>query len=72
MLTTWSDDPWALGAYSTTGLATEAGDEDRLAAPTRPLYFAGERTARPWSGLMEGALRSGVRAARDVAADLAS
>ena len=72
VLTTWSDDPWALGAYSTAGLAAEAGDEDVLAAPSGPLHFAGEHTAGPWSGLMEGALRSGVRAARDVAAGLAS
>jgi monoamine oxidase len=67
VLTTWSDDPWARGAYSTAGLATEAGDEERLAEPCGPLHFAGEHTAGPWSGLMEGALRSGVRAARDVA-----
>ncbi len=67
VLTTWSDDPWAQGAYSTPGLATEAGDEDRLTAPSGPLHFAGEYTAGPWSGLMEGALRSGIRAAREVA-----
>ena len=66
VLTTWSDDPWALGAYSTAGLATEAGDEDLLAAPSGPLHFAGEYTAGPWSGLMEGALSSGIRAAREV------
>jgi monoamine oxidase len=71
VLTTWSDDPWARGAYSTAGLATQAGDEDRLAAPSGPLHFAGEYTAGPWSGLMEGALRSGLRAARDAADDLA-
>ena len=67
VLTTWSDDPWAQHAYSTPGLATRAGDEDLLAAPSGPLHFAGEYTAGPWSGLMEGALRSGIRAARDVA-----
>ena len=67
VLTTWSDDPWARGAYSTAGLATQADDENRLAAPSGPLYFAGEYTAGAWSGLMEGALRSGIRAARDAA-----
>ncbi len=72
VLTTWSDDPWARGAYSTAGLATQAGDEDRLAAPSGALHFAGEHTAGPWGGLMEGALRSGLRAARDAAATLAS
>ena len=34
--------------------------------PRRPLHFAGEHTAGPWSGLMEGALRSGHRAAADL------
>ena len=67
VLTAWADDPWARGAYSTAGLATRAGDEDRLAAPSGPLHFAGEYTAGPWSGLMEGALRSGIRAAREAA-----
>jgi monoamine oxidase len=72
VLTTWTDDAWARGAYSTAGLATQAGDEDRLAAPAGPLHSAGEYTAGPWSGLMEGALRSGIRAARDIATNLAS
>lgn len=70
VLTTWSDDPWARGAYSTAALATQAGDEERLAAPSGPLHFAGEYTAGPWSGLMEGALRSGIRAAREIATNL--
>ena len=72
VLTTWSDDPWAHGAYSTAGLATQADDEDLLAAPSGPLHFAGEYTAGAWSGLMEGALRSGIRAARAAAAPFAS
>ncbi len=56
LLTTWPD-----GAYSTAG-----GDEDLLAAPAGRLHFAGEHTAGPWAGLMEGALRSGIRAAREI------
>jgi monoamine oxidase len=56
-LTTWPD-----GAYSTAG-----HDEEALAAPAGRLHFAGEHTAGPWAGLMEGALRSGVRAAREIA-----
>lgn len=67
MLSTWQDDPWAGLAYS----AIEAGrlpDTDAIAAPVGPLVFAGEHSAGDLAGLMEGALRSGVRAARDVAA----
>jgi monoamine oxidase len=58
VLTTWPD-----GAYSAAGL-----DEDALAAPAGRLHFAGEHTAGPWAGLMEGALRSGIRAAREIPA----
>jgi hypothetical protein len=50
VLTTWSDDRWARGAYSTAGLATQPGDEDRLAAPSGSLHFAGEYTAGPGAG----------------------
>jgi monoamine oxidase len=56
VLTTWPD-----GAYSAAGL-----DEQALAAPAGRLHFAGEHTAGPWAGLMEGALRSGIRAAREI------
>ena len=65
VLTTWSDDPWALGAYSADGFAGQPGDAEALEAPAGPLHFAGEYTAGDWSALMEGALRSGIRAARE-------
>jgi monoamine oxidase len=58
---------WPRGAYSTPGLATRPGDEELLAAPAGRLHFAGEHTAGAWAGLMEGALRSGVRCAREIA-----
>jgi len=56
VLTTWPD-----GAYSAAGL-----DEQALAAPAGRLHFAGEHTAGSWAGLMEGALRSGIRAAQEI------
>jgi monoamine oxidase len=65
LLSTWHDDPWAGGAYSARSLASPL-DDDALAAPVGPLAFAGEHTAGEWHGLMEGALRSGERAAADV------
>ena len=68
VLTTWSDDEWALAAYRADGLAAQPGDDDALAAPVGPLHFAGEHTAGAWSGLMEGALRSGIRAAGELGA----
>ncbi len=67
MVVTWHDDPWALGAYSARSLASPMDDEE-LARPLGCLAFAGEHTAAGWHGLMEGALRSGQRAAREAMA----
>jgi monoamine oxidase len=63
LLSTWADDPWAGAAYSTSPprSVAEAVDE-----PTGPLAFAGEHTAGRHAALMEGAIRSGQRAARSL------
>ena len=68
MLTTWNDDPWAGESYSALTVAVSDGDDDLIAAPLRRIHFAGEHTAGAWAGLMEGALRSGARAASEVLA----
>lgn len=65
VLSTWADDPWALGAYSARSMRSPMDDE-ALAAPVGPIHFAGEHTAGPFHGLMEGALRSGLRAADEI------
>ena len=65
VLSTWHDDPWARGAYSARTLSSPLVDE-ALARAVGPVAFAGEHTAGPWHALMEGALRSGVRAAGEV------
>jgi len=59
-LSTWDDDPWAGAAYSVCAPADQAA---ALAAPVGPLRFAGEHTAGPFAGLIEGAIRSGLRVA---------
>ena len=64
-LATWSDDPWTRGAYSADSPAARLGDPE-LARSVGPLAFAGEHTAGAWHGTMEGALRSGQRAAEDL------
>jgi monoamine oxidase len=64
VLSTWSDDPWVRGAYS---LLPPDRIADALAEPVGPLAFAGEHTAGEFAGLMEGAVRSGQRAARTIA-----
>jgi monoamine oxidase len=68
VLSTWDDDPWIQAAYSTRTPGFRPDDPDLLARPVGPLHFAGEHTAGPWSGLMEGALRSGHRAAAELLA----
>ena len=65
LLSTWHDDPWARGAYSARTLSSPL-DEKALARPVGPVAFAGEHTAGSWHALMEGALRSGLRAASEV------
>jgi monoamine oxidase len=68
VLATWDDDEWARAAYSTRVPGWRAEDDELLARPVGPLHFAGEHTAGDWAGLMEGALRSGERAAAELLA----
>jgi monoamine oxidase len=65
LLSTWHDDPWVRGSYSARSVSSPLRDAE-LSQPIGPLYFAGEHTAGDWHGLMEGALRSGQRAARQL------
>jgi len=67
LLWKWHDDPWARGAYSARALSSPLDDE-ALAHPVGRVTFAGEHTAGEWHALMEGALRSGQRAAGEVEA----
>jgi monoamine oxidase len=59
-VSTWDDDPWIQAAYS---VWVEEDVSSVLARRHGRLAFAGEHTAGEWHGLMEGALRSGSRAA---------
>jgi monoamine oxidase len=63
----WVNDPWAKGCAA----YLRPGDETRLlphlAMPESRLHFAGEHTASlPFIGFMQGAIESGLRAAREV------
>ena len=66
IVTTWADDPWAREAYTALTVDVLPGDDDAMQRPVGPLHFAGEHTAGAWAGLMEGALRSGQRAATEL------
>jgi monoamine oxidase len=63
VLSTWDDDPWVRAAYSTSPPPEVAAAAEH---PTGPLAFAGEHTAGDFYALMEGAIRSGRRAARSL------
>jgi monoamine oxidase len=62
----WRSDPYARGAYSYVRVGG-VGSSRRLARPLDgTLFFAGEATEEEHSGTVEGALASGLRAARQV------
>lgn len=63
MVTSWADDPWAREAYTALTVDVGPDDDELLRRPVGALHFAGEHTSGSWAGLMEGALRSGERAA---------
>lgn len=67
----WAEEEWTRGCYGclmTTGGWTEYGRA--LRAPIGPLHWAGAETATVWNGYMDGAVRSGERAAAEVLAAL--
>lgn len=67
-LSTWHDQPWIRAVQVARSLAHPMNDE-ALARPVGRLSFAGEHTAGAlWHGSMEGAVRSGRRAAAEVLA----
>ena len=63
----WSADDWACGGYAAhmpTGVMTRYGDA--LRQPCGRIHWAGTETASEWSGYLDGALQSGIRAAAEV------
>lgn len=63
----WPLDPWALGgptAYTPPGALTQYGPA--LTRPAGRVHWAGSETAAHWRGYMDGAVRSGERAAQEV------
>ncbi|MBK8003133.1 MAG: FAD-dependent oxidoreductase [Gemmatimonadetes bacterium] len=67
----WRSDPFALGAYSYVGVGGLAAQAELAAPVESTLFFAGEATAgRGQNATLEGAIRSGWRAADEVLAAL--
>ncbi|MFN8662365.1 MAG: NAD(P)/FAD-dependent oxidoreductase [Thermomicrobiales bacterium] len=67
VLTTWDDDPWIAASYSTP-LVGQPRRPAELIRAVGPLHFAGEHTAELHYATMDGALRSGRRAAEEIMA----
>ncbi|MGW3950272.1 flavin monoamine oxidase family protein [Streptomyces sp. NPDC004752] len=61
--TVWGTDPLARGAYAAHGPEATGEDAQLLERPVGAIHFAGEYTDPDFTGLMEGAVRSGERAA---------
>jgi monoamine oxidase len=62
----WAADEWSRGCYG--GFMSPGGWTDYGAAlrrPIGPLHWAGAETATVWNGYMDGAVRSGERAAEE-------
>jgi monoamine oxidase len=61
----WADQPWALGAYSYFVPGQITSLTRAIRQPEGRVHFAGEH-ASSWPGWMQGAIESGLRAAREV------
>ena len=67
----WSDDVWTRGCYAgfmPPGVWTDFGAA--LREPVRLIHWAGTETSEIFNGYMDGAVRSGERAAAEVRARL--
>ncbi|MGZ4243388.1 MAG: flavin monoamine oxidase family protein [Solirubrobacteraceae bacterium] len=67
----WSEEPWTRGCYEgymPPGVWTDYGDA--LRAPIGRVHWAGTETSEEFMGYMDGAVRSGERAASEVRAAL--
>lgn len=70
----WREDQWVGGGCPCASLppgVLDTLDSGSLREATGNLHFAGTETAAEWKGYMEGAVRSGERAAKEVIDDLA-
>jgi monoamine oxidase len=69
---TWENDPWAQGGYAVFKPSYDPELREWLARPHGRAFFAGEHTSFRFQGYMNGAVESGMRAAREIAMAAAS
>ncbi|HMZ53378.1 MAG TPA: NAD(P)/FAD-dependent oxidoreductase [Nitrospira sp.] len=68
----WEDDPFVRGGYAVFQPGYDPEQRAWLARPHGRMLFAGEHTSLHWQGYMNGAVESGLRAAEEVTALVAS
>ena len=61
----WDEDSWSRGAFSVYDVGQMKTFVPFISRPEGRIHFAGEHTSR-WTGLMQGALESGIRTAREI------
>jgi monoamine oxidase len=66
----WTTDPWARGGYAFFDPGFDPAWRSLLARRAGRIVFAGEHTSRRWQGYMNGAVESGLRAARELLKEL--
>ncbi len=67
----WSEEQWTrgcYGGYAPPGVLTDYGEA--LRAPVGRIHWAGAETSDYWNGYMDGAVRSGERAAKEALGNL--
>ncbi len=65
--TNWPQERWSRGGpVGILGPGTLVGQGEALRRPVRRIHWAGTETSTYWNGYMDGAVRSGERAAREV------
>ncbi len=65
-LVDWSRDPLAGGGYAVFPVGSQGASQELSRPVSGTLFFAGEATEADFAGTVDGALRSGERAARQV------
>jgi monoamine oxidase len=69
--TRWTNEAWTRGCpVGIPSLGTLTAYGPHLRAPVGRIHWAGTETSDYWNGYMDGAVRSGERAAREVLAGL--
>jgi monoamine oxidase len=62
----WTREVWTHGYVGTMGPGVMTRYGHALREPCGRIHWASTETATEWAGYIEGALRSGIRAAREV------